>query len=167
MTTCTFDAGCILGDVVDGRVVLTDFGEIATECWRAVAQHFENAEVDTFVVMPNHVHAIVVLSNHVPQSTVGATHASPLRAKPIPCEHTVAQYACGPEPGSLGAIVGSAKSASSRRINRLKGTVGAPVWQRNYHEHVIRDEEVLHRIRRYIRHNPNRWESDPENPSHL
>ena len=84
---------------------------------------------------------------------VGATHASPL------------QRPAGPSKRSIGAIVGSYKSAVSKRINALRGTPGVSVWQRNYYEHVIRNESTLNRIRQYIADTPARWVEDPENPA--
>ncbi len=72
--------------------------------------------------------------------------------------------AAGPASGSVGAIVGSFKSVSARQINELRGTPGGAVWQRNYYEHVIRDEERLSLIRRYIQENPAWWADDRYNP---
>jgi putative transposase len=66
--------------------------------------------------------------------------------------------------GSLGAIVGNLKSVTARRINRIRHTPGMDVWQRNYYEHIIRNERALERIREYIINNPLRWELDIENP---
>ena len=80
--------------------------------------------------------------------------ASPLRTPPR------RERPRGVEPGSLGAVVGNFKSVVTRRVNRLRGTPGAPFWQRNYHERIIRDERALRAIRRYIRENPMRWERD-------
>jgi hypothetical protein len=69
------------------------------------------------------------------------------------------------ESGSLSAIVRTFKSAAAKRINRLRGTSGAPLWQRNYYEHIVRDEDDLYRIREYIRDNPAKWNEDPLNPA--
>jgi REP element-mobilizing transposase RayT len=99
--------------------------------------------LDRFVVMPNHVHGIIVV--------VGATHASPL---------PVGTTAHGPRSGSLAAIVGSFKSATTRRVNRVRGTPRAPFWQRGYYEHVLRDEGDLEKIRTYVAQNPLSWELD-------
>jgi hypothetical protein len=70
-------------------------------------------------------------------------------------------------PGSLGALVGAFKSATAKRINRLRGEPGAPLWQRTYYEHIIRNEADLTRIRQYIRDNPLQWDEDPDNPSNI
>jgi len=128
---------------------LNQYGEIAYKCFQAIPQHFDNAAVDEFVVMPNHVHGVIVLSD------VGARHAVPVtRSKRF--GHSAA--------GSLATIVRSFKSIVSKRINDLRKTPGGPVWQRNYYEHVIRDEDSLRRIRKYIVNNPARWNFDRENP---
>ena len=70
-------------------------------------------------------------------------------------------------PGSLGTIVRSFKSASTRRASSLPGTSGVPLWQRNYYEHVVRDDQDLRRLREYITNNPLRWALDEENPSRM
>jgi len=151
VTICTLQRQCLLGDVSGGEVHLSRFGLIVAECWEAIPTHFSNVELDSFVVMPNHVHGIVIILD----GTQGdrARHASPLhlnaRAKPV----------------LLGTIVGSFKSAASRHINNLRGTPGEPVWQRNYYEHIIRKERELNGIREYIACNPVRWAQDENNPS--
>ncbi len=161
VTIVTRDRACMFGDVVinttveathtlplrnaascAGIVRLNEFGEIARRCWTEIPDHFPFVELDAFVIMPNHVHGIVVIN-----TTVGATHASP-----------------GPKPGSIAAIVGSYKSAVSRRVNALREMTGVLVWQSNYYEHVVRNERGLNRIREYIQNNPARWATDKENP---
>ncbi len=102
---------------------------------------------DEFVVMPNHIHGIVWIVD-----PVGATGRSPL------------QTSHGPAPRSLGAFIAGFKSAVTRRINALRGTPGAPVWQRNYYEHIIRTDRALEAIRRYIQANPHRWHLHRYNP---
>jgi REP element-mobilizing transposase RayT len=97
--------------------------------------------------MPNHVHGIVA---------VGARHAVPL---PSECERFAK-----PVSASLPTIIRSFKSACSKQINELGSEHPGPVWQRNYFEHLIRNEDSLSRIRQYILDNPMRWEFDRENP---
>ena len=109
---------CLFGDVVDGVMELNALGRIVQDVWHAIPAHFSNVVVDAFVVMPNHVHGLVVI---VDETAVGsrATHASPLRVPRRPN---------GPKPGSLSVIIGAFKSAATRRINRLRETPGAKVW---------------------------------------
>jgi REP-associated tyrosine transposase len=113
-----------------------------------IPKHFDTALVDEFIVMPNHVHGIVMIRD------VGARHAVP-----------VSRRFGKPAAGSLAAIVGSFKSATTRRINELRQTPGISVWQRNYYEHVVRGDDSLDRIREYITSNPARWDVDRENPA--
>ena len=148
VTVCTQDRACVFGEIVDGQMRLNTMGRIAADCWQAIPGHFQAAELDAWVAMPNHFHGIVWMTD-VP---VGATHASPL-------------HASDPPRRPLGTIIGSFKSATTKRINMLRGTPGTPVWQRNYHEHIIRNEDVLCRIRQYILDNPSHWPMDRENPA--
>jgi REP element-mobilizing transposase RayT len=144
VTICTHHRECIFGDVVNGTVKQSEWGEIVCECWKAIPDHFPLTELDAFVVMPNHLHGIILL-----RGDVGAQHAAPL--------HNVA-------PRSLGAVVRSLKSAVTKAINQERGISCGLVWQRNYHEHVIRSEKSLNMLREYIQFNPARWAEDRENP---
>jgi REP element-mobilizing transposase RayT len=153
VTILVRDREHLLGEVVDGAVQLSKSGEIVDECWKEIPEHFSDVECDAYAIMPNHIHGVLVVRG------VGARHASPLQRHPL----RVSNRPTGPKPSSVGAIVGSFKSAATNRINRFRRTVGFVVWQRNYYEHVIRDEESLNKIREYIIHNPLRWEFDREN----
>ncbi len=160
VTICTQNRQCLFGNVVDGNMMLNRFGEIVWSEWfrtariRPYVQLYESE----FVVMPNHVHGIIwiVDSPNHDVNTVGATGRSPLPDGP--------QYPRGPKSQSLGAIIAGFKSAVTRRINNMRGTPGTPVWQRNYYEHIVRDENELNRIREYINNNPLQWALDRENP---
>ena len=154
VTICVRGRERLLGDVGDRQVVLNDVGRIVQESWDRISQHFPHVVTDAFVVMPNHVHGVVTITDHV----VGATHASPLQ----PGEN---DYPRGPKRGSLGAIVGSFKSAAARRINQSRGTIGVPFWQRGYYDRIIRNQAEMDRIRKYIDENPIKWDLDPYHPS--
>ena len=148
VTICTQDKECLFGQIVGGKMRPNVYGHVVKACWFAIPRHSRNAACDAFVVMPNHMHGVIVLAG---VNAVGAQHVAPLRKG-------------GGQSGSLGAIVRSFKGAVSKRINRRRGTPGAPVWQRNYYEHVIRSEDELQQIRRYIEENPLRWSLDREHP---
>jgi REP element-mobilizing transposase RayT len=90
-----------------------------------------------------------------------------LCADPHASPHRAGTTAHGPRSGSVAAIVGSLKSATTRRVNRVRGTPRAPFWQRGYYEHVIRDEGDLEKIRTYVAQNPLSWELDENNPDRL
>ena len=116
--------------------------------WNAIPQHFDGVITDEFVVMPNHVHGIVVITRDV-----GAQHAAPLRGLVV-------------QSGSLSAIVRAFKSAVTREM-RLQGLWDdRPLWQRNYYERIIRNDDELERIRHYIKMNPVTWLFDQDNPEH-
>lgn len=151
VTVCTWNRECILGEIVDGAVRLNAWGEIVWEEWFRTAQVRPNVVLyeDEFVVMPNHIHGIIWI---VGNGDVGAQRRCAPTGKSI-----------NVLPGSLGAIVRAFKSITTKRINALRGTPGAPIWQRNYYEHMIRDEQSLNRIREYIATNPLRWHLDREN----
>ena len=121
VTVCTRGRVCFFGDVIDGSVQLNESGMIASACWNSIPEHFRDVHVDRFVVMPNHVHGILWIN------PVGATHASPRFPSPNKVRGTVHK------PRSLGAIVGSFKSAVTKRRNRSYGTLGTTIWQRNYY----------------------------------
>ncbi len=157
---------CLFGKVRDNKMILNEFGKICNECWLAIPDHFDNVKLDTYQIMPNHLHGIIVITKRMDDdgtngNAVGATHASPLQNDSSPLQKNNDQHPpCGPKPGSLGAIIGSFRSAVSNRINKLRQTPGAKLWQRDYWEHIIRNETELHRIRRYIINNPLNWTDD-------
>jgi REP element-mobilizing transposase RayT len=150
ITICTHARECLFGEITNGLMQANAHGEVALTCWHSIPSHFPNVRLDAFVVMPNHIHGIIVIDGIVAETRdVEATHASPLPNVPR-----------GPQQASIGAIVGSYKSAVTRRVNAMRGTPGWPVWQRNYYEHVIRDEDEFYRIVAYIEENPRRWADD-------
>jgi len=149
ITICTHNKECIFGKVVNGEMVLNKCGKVVQEELDRSAKIRREIELDTFVVMPNHIHGIVVIV----ESNVGATGRSPLPK--------------GPTPKSVGAMMAGFKSAVTRRINDLRGIPYMAVWQRNYYEHVIRNEDDLDEIREYIVNNPLKWDLDSENPNNV
>jgi len=158
VTIVAYDRAGLFGDIVDGEVHLSRYGELVSTYWQAIPKHFPHAEMDVFVVMPNHVHGIISI-------IVGACHAVPLRSSSTINDSTEHFERFGkPVSGSIPTIVRSFKSVVTKDINELRHTIGASIWQRNYFEHVIRDEESLNRIRQYILDNPARWDFDRENP---
>jgi putative transposase len=158
ITLCTKARQCLFGDVVKGEMRLNSLGYIASTCWQEIPHHFPHVELDAFVIMPNHLHGILVISD----TWGGATRASPLH----PTHTLPLRHPCGPIPKSVGAIVGSYKSAVSKQINVICNTKGISIWQRNYYEHINRNQESLDNIRQYIQENPWCWADDPENPQH-
>jgi len=156
ITLCTIGKSQLFGEIIDGEMVLNDVGKTVEHRLLAIPDHYQDVELDQWVIMPNHIHAIIVI---YPDDVVGARHASPLQLYKSKIH--------GPKPRSIGSIVASFKSAATKQINILHNTPGHSLWQRNYYEHIIRDEKELNRIRRYIINNPPHWSFDIENRNGL
>ena len=144
VTVCTHRRQPTLGKISDGKIQLSNLGELVEHRWSSIPNHAPNVDLDHFVVMPNHVHGLIGVD--------------------APGVHSESKRRPGElRGGSVGAIVGGFK-ASVTRIGRIEGTVGADsVWQRGFWEHIVRGPEALERIRRYIAENPSRWHCDAEN----
>ena len=157
ITVCTQGRACLFGDVVDGEMRLNRLGEMVQWTWHDLPNHNANIRLDAFVAMPNHVHGIIWIVDD-PVIVVGATVGA--GSEPAPTEPDPTHRAHG-----LPEIVRQFKTFSARRINQWRNTPGTAVWQRNYYEHIIRNEASLNRIREYILTNPLRWAVDRENPA--
>ena len=144
VTICSHGKTCLFGEVVDRKMRLNGLGVIVKDSWADLVNHYHHITLDALVVMPNHLHGIIVLK---PVLDVGVGAG----LKPAP----TSQGADGLH--GLGEIIRGLKTFSARRINQTRFTSGEPVWQRNYYEHVIRGEPALNRIRQYILGNPVRW----------
>ena len=162
VTICTRNRACVLGDVSNGETRLSKAGQVAKSVWEGLPLHYPHVQLDTWVIMPNHVHGILVL---LPEEHVNIYGGLVVGAgfKPAPTNAN-ADNGSSVRRHGLPEIVRAFKTFSARRINDLVGEPGVPFWQRNYYEHVIRDEASLNRIRQYILENPARWDDDPENP---
>jgi len=244
ITICTHQRQCLFGKIVDGEMQLNEFGNWVDACWKRLPTHFSHLQLDRFVVMPNHMHGILVLTHNPneptpsngrgaafgrssmqlptilrPNATPGSgqdrSHfTNPDCPNPIDpdatfglepdrshfvdpvCSDTIPNsdqplmnesepgVAFGREmvvnginglpnaaplrAGSVGAIVLNFKSVTARRINQMRKMTSVPVWQRNYYEHIIRDDIALANIQKYIDNNPRSWWQDqlhPDNPS--
>jgi REP element-mobilizing transposase RayT len=139
VTIVTYLRNCIFGEVVDGQMILSDAGRIVEEEWLSTEKLRAEVKLDAYVVMPNHLHGIVLI-----EAPSGDSNPSGRQ--------------------SLTRIVNGFKAAVTRRISALIGLQGTSVWQRSFHDHVIRDERSLERIREYVAGNPMGWETDEENP---
>jgi putative transposase len=144
VTICAQDKACLFGSVVGGCMCLNDAGHMLILLWNDIPARFAEVELDAFVVMPNHLHGIIVLPDAANRA---ATRAAP----------------------TLSDVVAAFKSVTTVHYIRGVKTRAWPafrrrLWQRNYYEHVVRDDKELDRIRRYIDENPARWALDDENP---
>ena len=170
VTICTWRRQCLFGNVCEGEVRLNELGLIGRDEWSRTGLLRHNVETETCVVMPNHLHGIIAITSHrrgvlhTPQSSaVARTHLDLASGTPT----NAPQESLRSPSETIGAIVRGFKSACSRRINQVRVTPNQPVWQRNYHEHVIRNEKDLQRLRQYILDNPSRWIDDRNHPSRI
>jgi REP element-mobilizing transposase RayT len=149
VTICTQDRECLFGDVFDGAMRLNDAGQMVHKIWNDLSVKYPDIETDEFVVMPNHVHGIIMLSG---RGDIG--------------------HPRGTLPGSVGRIVQVFKSLTTHEyIRGIRGNGWPPfngrLWQRNYYEHIIRSEEEMNRVREYIMGNPLKWAEDKDNPANI
>ena len=157
VTITTHQRTLLFGKITGETMSLNQYGKIVQSCWEQIPRHFMRVQPVAFIVMPNHVHGIIIILD---LHAVGAQHAVPLRHGPQTRIEAFAQ----PVPGSLPTIIRSFKSAATKRINLLRDTPAAPVWQRNYYEHVIRSDAELNQIKEYVKSNSAKWALDHENP---
>jgi len=160
VTICTRDRVTVLGDVIDGKMQLSSIGEIVADEWQKTPQVRPNVTLDEWVIMPNHIHGIIVIET--PQRGTGGPAdrlVSPGHAETP--QRGVSTLAAG----SLGAIIGQIKAACTKRIWAAGRTDFA--WQMRFYDHIIRDPISLRRIREYIASNPARWMEDKDNPANL
>jgi REP element-mobilizing transposase RayT len=150
VTITTHNRQFFLGEIRDGSFIPSQIGNLVTILWQNLPSHFP-IFLDEWIVMPNHLHGIIVFPNDGKKSEIQLSH------KPISSHN-------GSQSDSLSAIIQNFKSLTTRKINAGIGLSGSILWQRNFYEHVIRNEADLERIREYILNNPLRWELDDENP---
>ena len=158
VTICVHNGESTLGEITNDEMNPSLFGRIAAECWDDLPNHYPHLILDAFVVMPNHVHGILVLDD------------IPVRAGLKPArDDTPDDVGAGLKPApttrhALSEIVRAFKTFSARRINTARNAKGIPFWQRNYYEHIIRNERSYFAIRDYIFNNPINWREDKLHP---
>jgi REP-associated tyrosine transposase len=130
LTICTYERECVL--------VTDALQEAVSSEWRALSDRFPSVQPDEFIVMPNHVHGVLMINEDESSSRV-----------------------------ALAQVVSAFKSLAAIKCNRLLGRADRPFWQRNYYERIVRDEDELSRVRQYIRDNPEKWAYDKNNPANF
>ena len=144
VTICTHDRTCLFGEIVNGEMRLNVAGQVAATCWLDIPAHFPHVRLDTYTIMPNHVHGIIWIDAHPVAVPPGAlVLRSPSK--------------------TVGSIVRGFKIGVTKWVRANMDV--RDVWQRNYYEHIIRNEAALNRVHQYIMDNPARWAEDPENPT--
>ncbi len=138
VTICTHNRECLFGNIANGKMQLNDTGKTIERVWNELPNHYANIKLDQSIIMPNHLHGIVVIGR-------GEACLAP----------------------TLGNIIGSFKSAATKQINIMRNHPGQKLWQRNYYEHIIRNEVDLNRVQQYINSNPLTWDLDSLHPNNV
>lgn len=166
----------LFGDVVDGEMVLNEIGSIVENELLITEKMRPNIKIDEYIIMPNHVHIVIDIRRGTlqrAQNTDGpctwqrapteiGRDGDEMGLKSATTEPQIEQFG-KPTSNSIPTIVRLIKSTTTKQINLLRHFSGKPVWQRDYYEHVVRNEKSLFLIRKYVRENPARWECDAEN----
>ncbi len=160
VTVCVQGRKYMLGNVANGKMILSDYGQIVKKCWNDLPRHYPYIRLDAFVVMPNHIHGIIRIMRNVGAGLQPALiELERTGFKPVPTKNKQKITRHG-----LPEIVRAFKTFSARGINRIRGVTGTKFWQRNYYDHIIRNEQELNQIREYIQNNRSAWRGDRENP---
>ncbi|MFH0834225.1 MAG: transposase [Patescibacteria group bacterium] len=179
VTICTQNRESLFGEIRNGKMMLNELGKIVAAEWNQTAKIRHNVKLDAFVVMPNHLHGIVVIDNWNDGKNV-ETHCNAFIKNDMWSEKIMGTNVdrdvarnvstsmaekfskISPKSGSLAAIIRGFKSATTKQIHQIAPALDR-VWQARFHDHIIRGEDELNRIRDYIRLNPDNWAKDEVN----
>lgn len=176
VTVVTQDRVCLFGEVVNGEMRLNDVGHMVRQEWADLPSRFPNIDLDAFIIMPNHIHGIIIITDVnpvgaglVPAQEGATVGRGPVGAGLVPAQEGATTRVAPTAPNTVGDIVGAFKSITTVQYTYGVKHCGWPpfrgrLWQRNYYEHIVRNEESLNRVRDYILNNPLLWETDRENP---
>ena len=161
VTLCVQNRECLFGSITDVEIELCASGKMICETWKQLPENYPSVEIDDYVVMPNHFHGIIIIGTR-PFGGLGDGAACLLRGHPQGGAPTL----------SLPDVVHRFKSLTTARYRQGVVQYGwqpfyGRLWQRNYYEHVIRNEDELDDIRKYIDENPRKWDHDENNPLNL
>jgi putative transposase len=168
VTLCTHERQYLFGEIIDGAMQLNAHGQIVADEWLKSASIRAEITLDAWVVMPNHFHGIVLITpTHQTDPNSPIDNVNPLGTDgrtptPQPLPDVIHR-----SPKSLSSLMAGFKSAVTRQINLLRDTPDNPVWQRNYHEHLIRNPETLVKIQEYVANNSLNWSSDSLHPANF
>ena len=152
LTICTYKRQSWFGEIKNNRMYLNQIGKIVAEEWINTRKIRPKFQLDEWIIMPNHLHGIVIIDENI--LGLGERNRDILGARNAPLRQ---------EPNSISSFVAGFKSAVTKRINLLRNNRDIPIWQRNYYESIIQDEQSLLAIQEYILNNPCQWEKDPDN----
>jgi REP-associated tyrosine transposase len=151
VTVCTSDRSHLFGEIADGHMRVNALGAVVADSWRWLASQYTHVTLDDWCLMPNHLHGLLILTGRGGSRTALTDTSTPggdavmTPRKPV------------------GRLIGAFKTVSTKHINRLRNTPAEVVWQRNFWEHIVRDDGEMDLVRAYIRDNPTNWSSDALN----
>jgi REP element-mobilizing transposase RayT len=153
VTICTEGRKCFFGKVIEDEMKLSSLGRIASRYWHEIPSHFPYVKLDEYIVMPNHIHGIIIIGDHKIVETQNFVSLPERKGNRF-----------GPQSKNLASIIRGYKIGVKKwsRINNIPFS-----WQRNYYEHIIRSENELNEIREYILNNPIKWSEDEGNPDNV
>ena len=163
ITLCAFNRECLFGNIVDVKMRLSPIGKIALRCWQEIPRHAPHVQLDEFVIMPNHIHGILMWFDN--ESFGRGVQLNAPTGATVSQQHAPTRTTISPPTNTLSVIVRTYKAAVTT-LSRQNGH-GYFRWQRNYYEHIIRSERDMNTIRQYIVNNPLQWSLDEENPDHI
>ena len=179
VTICTKDREPYFGHIIDGKMKYTDLGISANDCLQTIPSHFPDAEIPVWIVMPNHIHAIIIINapaphvetqdfaSHIRQTTNPVETQNFASHKQIPIHHSETQdfaslqgrtlQKFGPQSRNLASIVRGFKIGVTKYANNHDISFA---WQPRFHDHIIRNQYEMNRIGDYINNNVARWKED-------
>jgi len=150
-------------------MILNEYGKIVEKCWYDLSEHYSNLKLDEFVIMPNHIHGIMIIDNNDVPASVVVSASVETGLKPVSTTTSSTSIPAIPaqmpnkKQHGLFEFVRALKTFSSRQINEFRNSPGTPVWQSRFYDRIVRDENELNRIREYIQNNPIDWKNDDLN----
>lgn len=170
MTIVTQGRECVFGEIVDGEMRPNEYGKIVQKWWNEIPIHFPTVELGMFVIMPNHVHGIIFMTTERRGEVISPPYNPNNNIQDAYVDET---FNLGGETPplrkpTLGQIVAYFKYQSTKEMNRIETDKAiTKFWQRNYYEHIIRDEKDLQNKTDYINANPLLWDEDDDNPQNI
>ncbi|EKE14018.1 MAG: hypothetical protein ACD_12C00713G0002 [uncultured bacterium] len=151
VTICVHNRQCVFGNIQNQKMILNEYGEMAKQYWLEIPKHFPNVELNEFMVMPNHVHGIIIIRNS--QQCVGNKNFCSLQNEQLPWQTKLSK--------SLSSIIRGYKIGITEYCHQNNFQIFN--WQKSFYDHIIRNEYSLFRIRQYIKDNPANWDNDRNN----
>lgn len=157
ITICTYGRRKLFGEINNGKMIMNKFGNVVEEEWIRTKVIRKNVDLDYYVIMPNHLHGIIIIEQSI--ENVGATRRVAQKEEDGAIQR-IAPTKQRLISNSLGSIIGQFKSKVTEKLREISGNSDFKIWQRNYYEHIVRNEIDLQNIRQYISLNPLKWEID-------